>query len=208
VGLLLVEPPVGPRESAREITAGALRDVANVRGVLRVLAYSVAVFGLLRASVVLFFHPVLQAQGVPPHFYGTILAGMNLAGALAALRAHRWLARGERPLVRAVPAALLLMFLLLAVAKVPAAAALFFVQGAAFGLYPPLTRSLLNRLVPSAARRATILSLDSLACRLAFGPLAVFSGWALGRLGLDAALAATALLACVPFLMIPLMSKA
>jgi MFS family permease len=208
VGLFLVEPPVGPRQSAREITGGALRDVATVPGVLRVIAYSVAVFALLRGSVVLFFHPVLKAQGVEPHFYGTVLAAMNLVGALAALRAHRWIGRfGEARVMAAVPGALLLMFAGLAALRTPWAALLFLVQGAAFGLYPPLTRHLLNRLVPSARRRATILSLDSLGCRVAFGPLAVFAGWALGVLGLGAALGATAALACVPILTMPFLRR-
>jgi predicted MFS family arabinose efflux permease len=202
VGLLFSEPPRGERQSAREITFGAVRDVLRLPGVLRVILYSIGVFALLRAAVVLFFHPVLKAQGIPPSLYGTILAAMNLAGAVAAFRAHRWISRGERTVVLLVPGALLLMFLLLALARFPAAAAFFCVQGAAFGLYPPLTRFLLNRRVPSAQRRATILSLDSLACRIAFSPLAVFAGWALEGLGLRGAMAATALLACVPIVML------
>ncbi len=204
VAMLFVEPPAGERQSAREITAGAIRDVVTVPGVLRVIAYGVGVFALLRASVVLFFQPVLAARGVPPDFYGTILAGMNLAGAVAALSVHRWFERRERTVVALVPGALLLMFLLLALG---APWPLFLVQGAAFGLYPVLTRHLLNRLVPSARRRATILSLDSLACRVAFGPMAVFAGWALGHTGLEWALVATAALACVPILAIPLLRR-
>jgi MFS family permease len=207
VATAFVEPPRGERQSAREITVGALRDVATVPGVLRVIALSVGIFALLRASVVLFFHPVLEAQGVPPDFYGTILAGMNLVGAVAALHAHRWLERGERAVAILVPAALLLMFPLLALLRDPLAAGLFAVQGAAFGLYPVLTRHLLNRLVPSARRRATILSFDSLACRVAFSPMSVFAGWALGHTGLGTALLLTAGLACVPFLVIPLLKR-
>jgi predicted MFS family arabinose efflux permease len=143
---------------------------------------------------------------VRPDFYGTILAAMNLVGAVAALRTHRWLLRGEKTVVVLVPGALLFLFLLAPLGAL-AAAALFFVQGAAFGLYPVLTRHLLNRLVPSARRRATILSLDSLACRVAFSPMAVFAGWALGHTGLDTALVATAALACVPILSIPLLRR-
>lgn len=202
IGLLFTEPPRGEHQSAREITVGAIRDVVTLPGVARVILYSIGVFALLRAAVVLFFHPVLEAQGIPPHFYGTILAGMNLAGALAALFAHRWIAGAERLVVFLVPGALLFMFLLLALLRVPLAAALFGIQGAAFGLYPPLARFLLNRRVPSPRRRATILSLDSLACRLMFSPLAVFAGWTLGDLGLAPAMAATGLLACVPMVMI------
>ena len=99
------------------------------------------------------------------------------------------------------------MFLLLTLIKVPLAAGLFCLQGAAFGLYPPLTRSLLNRRVPSARRRATVLSFDSLACRLAFGFLAILGGWSLGSLGLDRAMAAVALLACLPILALPFLPR-
>jgi MFS family permease len=206
--LRLVEPPVGRRYSTREITVGAWRDVIQIPGIARLIVYSIGVFALLRAAIVNFFHPVMAGAGVPVHFYGTVLAVVNVLGALAAWRAHGWLKRfGERTAMVAMPVALLYMFWLLTRLKLPPAALLFCIQGIAFGAYPVLVRSILNRLVPRAERRATVLSIESFACRIAFSPLTVLAGWSLGSLGLDAALALTALLACVPFVILPLLRR-
>ena len=200
------EPP-RRRATMREITVGALSDAARVPGIARVILYSIGVFALLRASVVMLFHPALEAQGVAVDDYGKVLAVVNVAGALAAWRAHRWLDRGERGFLVAMPVSMLGMFLLLATVRAPGASFLFCVQGAVFGVYPLVIRSILNRLVPSADRRATVLSLESLACRIAFAPLALFTGWATGALGFAAAMAGTALLACVPFALLPLLPR-
>jgi hypothetical protein len=100
------------------------------------------------------------------------------------------------------------MVALLAHVKVPAAAQLFGIQGVCFALYPLVIRTILHRLVPSATRRATTLSIESLACRLAFGPLALYAGWARGAHGIDRAMVTTALLACIPFAALPLLAAA
>ena len=60
-----------------------------------------------------------------------------------------------------MPVALVMMYAP-ALASQPAAA-LFQVQGAVFGAYPVAMRSLLNRLVPTPERRATVLSVESMA---------------------------------------------
>jgi len=204
----LLEPPLGKRLSTREITRAALGDVVRIPGIARLIVYSIGLFALLRASIVMFFHPALEDLGLPVDSYGTILATVNVVGAVAAWRAHGWLRRaGERAFLVAMPLTMLWMFLLLATLDLPAAALLFCLQGAAFGVYPLVTRSILNRLVPSARRRATILSMESLACRVAFSPLALVAGGMLGRLGVERAMAATALLACLPFLALPLLRR-
>ena len=203
IALRLREPPVLHRLSTRQITAGALKDVWNSRAILRLIVYSILVFALLRMTVVMFFHPVLEKQGVPANYYGTVLAAMNVTGALLAWTAHGWMKRvGRRVVLVLMPLSILYTTWLLASLSHPAAAALFLVQGAAFGIYPLVIRSILNPLVPDARRRATILSLESLACRLAFAPMALFAGWALQTGGVDRALAATALLACLPVILL------
>jgi len=202
------EPPVQRRLSTSEITVGAIRDVARVPGILRLLAYSVGVFALLRAAIVMFFNPALKAAGLPVHHFGTVLAVVNVVGAATAWKAHRLLARfGERACMVALPAGMLVMYALLLPFRTPPAAALFCLQGAAFGIYPLLTRSVLNRLVPASERRATTLSIESLTCRLAFVPIALLAGWALDAWGLDAAIAATVLVAVLPFGLVPLLRK-
>lgn len=208
VAAAMVEPP-RRRQSTREITAGALRDVVRIRGILRLTAYSVGVFALLRVAMVIFYNPALKEAGVPVHAFGGIFALVNLVGAFAAWRAHRWLDRfGERALLVAMPVALVAMFLLLMALKSPLAGALFCIQGVSFAIYPLLVRTILNRLVAEPARRATILSIESLLCRLTFGPLAVFAGWALGALSLNAAIGLSVLIACLPFAVVPWLPRA
>jgi MFS family permease len=206
--LRLAEPPRQRRLTPREITVGAWRDVTKIPGIARLIVYSIGVFALLRATIVNFFHPALAGAGVPVHFYGTVLAVVNVVGALAAWRAHGWIKRfGERAAMVAMPLTILYMVWLLTQLKLPAAALLFCIQGAAFGAYPVLVRSILNRLVPRAERRATVLSIESFACRIAFGPLTILAGWSLGAMGLDAALAVVALAACIPFVILPLLRR-
>ncbi|MEM8883624.1 MAG: MFS transporter [Planctomycetota bacterium] len=206
--LAMVEPPRVRRSSAREITSAALSDVAQVPGILRLILYSVGVFLLLRIAIVSFFNPVLEENGVPLHLYGTLLAIVNVVGALTAWRADRWLTRyGERPALLAMPISMLVMFGLLMVFRAPAAGLLFCIQGAVFGAYPLVTRTLLNRMVRNADRRATVLSIESMACRIGMGLIALLAGWALDHHSLNAALALAVGASCLPFLLLPLLPR-
>ena len=196
------------RLSTREITVGALRDVVHVPGILRLIAYSVGVFVLLRAAVVSFFNPVLKANEIPVDNFGLVLAATNVVGACTVYLMPGLMKRfGERVFMAAMPLSLVVMFVLLIVVRAPTAAALFCIQGAMFGVYPLLMRTLLNRLVPSPERRATILSIESMVCRVAFALVAVWAGWALDVWGLNWAMAATALVGCIPFAALPFFSK-
>lgn len=207
--LAMSEPPRVASRSAREITRSALRDVREVPGILRLVVYSVGVFVLVRAATVSFFNPALAAVGVPVNRWGTVLAVTNVFAALAAWYAHRGMHRfGERAVLVAMPLALVAMYVGLAVLRTPWAALLFAVQGAAFGAYPVVLRSLLNRLVPSEERRATVLSFESMAIRVAGGLSVVFAGWAIDVLPLSAALLITAAAGCAPFLCVPLLARA
>ncbi len=207
--LAMVEPLRERRLSTREITLGAMRDVVRIPGVLRLICYSVGVFILLRLAIVNFFNPALETAGVPVNFYGTVLAVVNVVGAIAAWKAYPLMARyGERAFLVAMPVGLMAMYALLLAARTPAAAALFCIQGAVFGAYPLVVRTMLNRLMASGARRATTLSIESMACRIIFGMVTVFAGWALGHWGHSVAIGVTALLGCAPFLLVPLFRRA
>jgi predicted MFS family arabinose efflux permease len=203
------EPPLLTRLSTRDITAGAVRDVAHTPGLLRLIVYSIGVFVLVRCATMSFFNPALAALGVPVDRYGSVLAATNVFAALAAWQTHRGLARpGERALLVGMPVALVLMYCGLALASQPVAALLFCVQGAVFGAYPVAVRSLLNRLVPTPERRATVLSVESMAVRIAGGVAVIFCGWAIDHLALDNALLITAAAGCVPFLCVPFLRRA
>lgn len=202
------EPPRVRPASTFAVTRGAFADVARAPGILRVIVYSVGVFLLLRAAIVAFYNPVLHRAGIARNDYGKVLAAVNVVGAGGALLAPRLAARfGERACLVAMAVSLLAMFALLAPLRTPLAASLFLVQGLVFGAYPAVVRAILNRRVPSPPRRATVLSIESLACRLAYAALSVYAGWALSALDLAAALATTAALASLPFLALPLLRR-
>ncbi len=197
------------RPSTREITSGALRDVVHAPGLLRLIVYSVGVFVLVRCATMSFFNPALAALGVPVDRYGSVLAATNVFAALAAWQTHRGLARsGERALLIGMPVALVVMYGGLAMFDRPAAALLFCLQGAVFGAYPVAVRSLLNRLVSSPERRATVLSVESMAVRTAGGLAVIGCGRAIDALPLDRALLITAAVGCIPFLCVPFLRRA
>jgi len=190
--------------TAREITRDALRDVFRVPGLLRLIAYSMGVFVLLRAASQTIFNPTLAALGVPVNRYGLVLALANVAGGIAALGSARALRGfGERACLVAMPLVLVSMYVGLALATGPWGAAFFVVQGAVFGAYPVVVRTLMNRLAPSAERRATVLSAESTAARLYSGVVLTGTGFALASLPLAVTLLGTAAAGCLPFLAMP-----
>jgi MFS family permease len=207
--LAMIEPPMHKRLGMREITAGALRDVVEIPGILRLLAYSAGVFMLLRAAIILFFNPTLSDKGVPVALFGTALAIVNVAGAVVAWRSHRIMDLvGEKLFLFLMPASMVAMYVLMVPANAPVAVALFCVQGAVLGAYPMAVRSMLNRLVPSAQKRATTLSIESLACRLCYGIAVIFLAWTLDVLSVNQALPVVAAICCIPFLLMAVLPRA
>jgi len=200
VACLMSEPPVRRRLTTREITVGAAAEVVRTPALARLVLYSAGVFALIRAAMVTFFDPAMKAFGLPVPLYGTVFCAVNLVGAFAAWRAHRWLDRvGERPFLVAMPVLMTAMLLAMLPLRHPAAASLFLLQGVVFAVYPLVVRARVNRLVRGAERRATILSMESLACRIGFALLSMIAGRALGAWGLNGAVSLTLLLALVPF---------
>ncbi|HVP28982.1 MAG TPA: hypothetical protein VMW35_07450 [Myxococcota bacterium] len=96
----------------------------------------------------------------------------------------------------------------LALATGPLGAGFFVVQGAVFGAYLVVLRTLLNRLVPSAERRATVLSVESTAARLYSGSVIAGTGFALASLRLPVTLLGTAAAGCLPFLAMGWLARA
>ncbi len=93
---------------------------------------------------------------------------------------------------------LVLMYATLVAFHHPAAALLFCVQGAALGTHPIVVRNLLNRRVPSSERRATILSIESMACRVAFGVVGLAAGLVLERVSIGASIGFVVAVAAIP----------
>ncbi|MGH0038334.1 MAG: MFS transporter [Myxococcota bacterium] len=201
--LALREPARARVKSSRDITRGALAQVARRGDVLSIVVYSVGVFVLLRVAITCFFNPVLQEAGVPIQAWGSVLAGINVVGGIAAWQGPRWQEwLGVRTLLVGMPVVLVAMYAALATGTL-AGVALLGLQAAILGVHPTVVRTLLNQRVSSAAHRATLLSVESLACRLATGAVSAFAGWSLGALELGTAILVCAFLGCLPFLALP-----
>lgn len=148
----------------------SLRDVITSRRLAWVIGYAAVVFVLLRSTVVL-YQPYLDARGFSVAQIGFVYAGSFFVAAIAARRFHavrRWL--GEEALAYGLLGVLAASFLLInRVHGGWAPLAMLLVQAVANGLYSPLAKTMLNHNIADSSRRATILSLESIARRAAMG---------------------------------------
>jgi MFS family permease len=206
--LALTEPPRGSHPRARTILRSAWADLRNIPQIPLLLVYGALMFVLFRAANAFLFNPVLATSGVAVNGYGTVMAAMGLLGAVAAWQTHRVLARSRRAiLLAALPLSLGAMYALLATVHGPAAIPILASQGLALGMLPVVTASLLNDLIPSSERRATLLSLESLFSRGSYGLASIALGTALDRAGLEPLLIVLACAALLPLLLIPALAR-
>ncbi len=157
--------------------ADALAEVARNRRLAWMVGYSAVVFVLLRATVYV-YQPYLHERGLAPLEIGLLFAGLHLMAAGVALRTHDLRDRfGDGTLLWALLGLLAVSFLGLAGAgRGPWMLVLLVVQAVANGLYSPLTKPLLNREITDPGRRATLLSVESMARRAAMGVFAPLVG--------------------------------
>ncbi len=180
---------------------GAVVDVVRNRRLAWIIFYSAVVFALLRVTIYL-YQPYLDARGFAIWQTGMVFAGVYFVAAFVAHRAsglRRWL--GEDTLVWGLLGTLAISFVLLNKITGPWAVCLLGIQAATKGLYSPLVKPILNREITDSGRRATVLSVESIARRIATGVVSIsaaFYGaysaiYVCGALGLSGfcALAAT-----------------
>jgi MFS family permease len=161
----------------------AFRLVGRRGPLLWVIAYSAVVFVLLRATVYA-YQPYLKESGFDIAQTGLIYAAVYLVAAAVAHNydgLRRWLA--EPTLVWTLLGTLAVTFLLLGSIRGPWALAIMGVQAAANGLYSPLVKHLLQREIERSHQRATVLSVESMARRLAFGLFSPAVGGLMGANG-------------------------
>jgi hypothetical protein len=154
----------------------SLAEVARSRRLAWIMAYSAVVFVLLRATIYV-YQPYLHSRGFGIAQTGFVFAGTYLLATAFAMRAaalRNWL--GERTLLWALLGGLSVSFLLLNQFVGPWVLGLLAVQAAARGLDSPLVKPIVNREISHSARRATILSVESLARRLAMGVFSPLAG--------------------------------
>ena len=186
VAFALRESPIA-NASDRSLFAGmsqAIRAVVTFRPLRFAVTFSLLVFTLLRMDQYL-FPPYLHSAGLDTKWVGVMLAALSLVGAASAARIE-WVRRrlGEGTLVIGLPLLLAASFLVLGRFVAVWCVALMAVQAVVNGLYSPFSKELINREFEDSGRRATVLSVESMARRLVFGAFTPVAGALIDRHGL------------------------
>jgi sugar phosphate permease len=148
----------------------ALAEVIRNPRLAWLVGYSAVVFVLLRATIYV-YQPYLEERGLGAAEIGFLFAGVYVVASLVAHRTHALRRRfGDDALLWGLLAALAVSFVGLAgTARGPWMLALLLVQAIANGVYSPLTKPLLNHEIADSSRRASVLSVESMARRAAMG---------------------------------------
>jgi MFS family permease len=169
----------------------ALRTVAHRRRLQWIIAYSAIVFVLLRATLYI-YQPYLKAAGYTIRETGFIFAGVYLVAAFVSHHVHNLRARfSDGSLMWMLGGTLVATFLVLgALPSGSWSIGVLAIQAAANGLYSPLVKPLLNAEIADSGRRATVLSVESMARRVALGLFSPAVGYVIGAWGTMAGLTA------------------
>lgn len=148
------------------------------------MIFSMLAFTLLRVG--LYLHPAyLESVGFHHSAAGWMLALLSVVGAVGAFAIEPIRKRiGEAGLVWGLPFVLGLTYACLTSTVAAIGVALLVVQAWCNGIYSPLSKELLNREIHESRQRATVLSVESMFRRLAFGVFAPVAGWLVDRQGL------------------------
>jgi predicted MFS family arabinose efflux permease len=190
VAMAMREPPITRVDDSAFFLgmAHAARAVLTRPALRFAVGFSVLVFTLLRMGLYL-YPKYLGDVGLDTAWIGVVLAGLSVVGAFAAQRidlVRR--ALGEGRLIWGLPLALAASYALLGRYFAVWGILLLAVQSLVNGLYSPFSKELLNREIADSGHRATVLSVESMGRRLAFGAFSPVAGLLLDARGLHAAL--------------------
>ena len=167
-----------------------LKETQHLKAMKKIFAHTLVHNKVLQGLTILFtvvaaidiqifwFLQAYQMEiGLPMTFFGATNAAMCLLGAFAYKESHRFGKRAERmgTLFWIALGLIATSFALSAVSTVWGLG-FFIVEGMLFGLFDPISSSLINRQTTSDVR-ATVLSIRSLASRLLFAILTPFLGY-------------------------------
>ncbi|GAA0582814.1 MFS transporter [Kribbella sandramycini] len=145
--------------------AGALRSLVKSKRLMLLMAQGIAVFTLVRIGQANLFQPILESKELPLHWFGVLMAATTVFEVAGAARSAVLARFGQ---IRVVLALTVLMAIALA-SVVPlglvGTMACLAVFSLASGLAFPVQRKLVNQAITEPARRATLLSIESLADR-------------------------------------------
>ena len=154
--------------------------------------FSALLFTLVRMAIYL-HQPYLSAAGLSLPAVGGVLAVLSFGAALGAHRVdvmRRYF--GERGLVVLLPGTLAVTYLFLGAYMATWGVAMLLLQSVVNGVYSPFSKELLNREIVDSSQRATLLSVESMVRRLAFGLFAPICGIVVDARGLSYGLYACA----------------
>jgi MFS family permease len=172
---------LAPREYAQHMRE-SLR-AARRPPLLWIIGYSAVVFVLLRATVYI-YQPYLKTVGFSIAQTGLIYAAVYLVAAMVAQRFDQLRRQiSEATLVWALLGTLVVTFFLLGTLRGPGVVVVMAIQAAANGLYSPLVKSMMQRQIAESHRRATVLSVESMARRTAFGLFSPVAGGVMSAYG-------------------------
>ncbi len=192
MALLMVEPRLAhERRSYVEQVRSGFSYAWSHRPVRASMLLLTGLMMVTFAPVVL-MQPFLIVHEVPTGWFGVFQAPVRLAGVMAALLAWRVAARaGHERVLLAASASVVAAFAGLALWDSVAAFSLFAVPAVVQGLVRPVLDSFINEQTPSD-RRATVLSVVSLAFSLQVGFLEATLGFITDDVGIRAAFGFTA----------------
>ncbi len=155
--------------SYQSLMSGAIRMVTRSSGLVWIIGFSAVCFMLLRATDYL-YQPYLRALGFGVAETAHVLAAIQLIAAAVALNVDRFRrVCGEALILWGMLATLAASFILLNRFEGGWALAILAIQAVVIGLYSPLVKPIINRQIIDSSQRATVLSIESIARRVAAG---------------------------------------
>lgn len=162
----------------------AIVEAARSPRLIWIIAFSAVVFMLLKSTIYL-YQPYLEARDFGVAATGLVFSGVYVVATLVAHNVERLRRRlGEAALVWGLLATLAGSFVLLNQFAGHWALSMLAVQAGANGIYSPLVKPILNRQITDSGKRATMLSIESIARRAATGLFIPI----IGLYGLDTAI--------------------
>jgi MFS family permease len=185
-----------PQENYFTMVREGMRDAWRRPALRYVIMFS----GVLNAATfapMIFVQPYLTSHGVSLYNLGFFQAPVRAAGIVAALLAYRFVARaGRRAAFFAMPVTLAVCYFFLAGVDHVWVYVLFLPVGMVAGMQSPVLATYINERIPSA-RRATILSVQSVAASILLAGLEPLGGIIADGAGLRAMFLAFALMAAI-----------
>jgi len=184
----MMREPTFEREDEADFLHGmahAARAVVTRPSLMFAVGFSVLVFTLLRMGIYL-YPTYLDAAGLDVAWVGAVLAVLSIAGAFGAQKIES-VRRvfGESRLVWLLPLAVALSYGVMGRFFAIWGIGVLAVQAVVNGVYSPFSKELLNREIADSGQRATVLSVESMARRLAFGAFAPVAGVLIDAHGLS-----------------------